>query len=356
MIRVWILVVWYHTVKFTGPGMSPRILGDDWLLLNSSWFSDTQKQRAGVNMRPGILRKVAVFLVKLLPLGKAKTTNQVEISFLAKPLTAPFPVPLYLVILSQVEHWGGEARQVRLFSAWLAALLCLAGGNGTLTLVAAPGVLVVAWIFSLSPFPEIGAVQEIFKWDTQPSLQNLWYVKGSTSGSAFPAEGGQATVGADESPSSRAGQREPVWRSEQLTSWYRLQQVATKSLQTSQLLRLVSDDSKHVDRYLGKVTCHGAVGGARREVIGTLSVKAVSSRYRTEAAQETRCAWFQKDSDQKILRSCFIKSFSPERIITDFENINLNLLMALKNQRSFFPDEQFQCWLVPFHVNPQFLV
>lgn len=39
-------------------------------------------------------------------------------SFLAKPLTNPFPVPLYLVVLSQVEQQDGEAKQVSLFSAW----------------------------------------------------------------------------------------------------------------------------------------------------------------------------------------------------------------------------------------------
>lgn len=93
-----------------------------------------------------------------------------------------------------MEHQDREAKEMSSFSAWLAALLYLAGRNYILTLVAALGILVVALSVNLSPLPEIRTVLEIFKLPMLPSYQNLRYVKGSTSSPAFTIEEGQAKM------------------------------------------------------------------------------------------------------------------------------------------------------------------
>lgn len=96
----------------------PKILGEGWPFLRSSWFSDMQKQRAGVNVRPSIPRKVAFFLVKLLP---ARRSNNNKPCRNVVPCQAPDRSLSYSFLSGYARSHrasNGEAKQVSLFSVW----------------------------------------------------------------------------------------------------------------------------------------------------------------------------------------------------------------------------------------------
>ena len=77
-----------------------RIWCDDWPFLSSSRLPNKRKQHAGVNVAPGVLRRVAFLLANCLLLEKTITTKQVEMSLPCQAATSPFHIPYCLVIWS----------------------------------------------------------------------------------------------------------------------------------------------------------------------------------------------------------------------------------------------------------------